>query len=218
VTDSAFLDTTRASYDRIAEDYAKRYRAALTEVPFERAMLAAFAELVLGAGGGLVADIGSGPGHVTEYLNRLGLTMFGVDLSPGMLAVARRAYPALRFDAGTMTALDLPDGALAGVVAFYSIIHIPTDRLGQVFAEFHRVLAAGGHVLLAFQRGDEPGHRCEAFGHEIALDFYLRQPELVAELLTQAGFAVRAQLVREPDPPDEKAPRVILLARKPLPG
>jgi SAM-dependent methyltransferase len=216
VTDSAFIDSTRLSYNIIADDYARTYHAELPGMPFERAMLSAFAELVLGAGGGLVADIGSGPGHVTEYLNRLGLNIFGVDLSPGMVAVARRTYPALRFDEGSMTALDLPDSTLAGMVAFYSIIHIPTDGVGQVFAEFHRALAPGAHVLLAFQRGDEARHRSEIFGHEISLDFHLRQPDLVAELLTQAGFTVRAQLVREPDAPGEMVPRVLLLARKPV--
>jgi SAM-dependent methyltransferase len=214
VTEPAFLHSTRVSYDRIAEDYAQKYQAELPGVPFERAMLSVFAQLVLDAGGGMVADVGCGPGHLTEYLNRLGLNVFGVDLSPGMLAVARRAYPALRFDEGSMTGLSLADGALAGIVAFYSTIHIPTEGLGEVFGEFHRVLAPDGLVLLAFQRGDEPGHRSEAFGHEVSLDYYLRQPEAVAGLLAEAGFEVRAQLTREPTPPDEKAPRAFLFARK----
>jgi ubiquinone/menaquinone biosynthesis C-methylase UbiE len=64
-----------------------------------------------------------------------------------MVAPARRSNPGLRFEEGSMTALDLPDGALGGIVAMYSIIHIPRERLPEVFAEFHRVLAPGGHRL-----------------------------------------------------------------------
>lgn len=212
MSDASFLRETQIAYDVMADDYGQKYQAELARVPFERAMLAVFAELV---GDGPVADIGCGPGHVTAHLNSLGLNAFGVDLSPGMLAFARGAYPALRFDEGSMTDLDLESGSLAGIVACYSTIHIPTDRLSGVFAEFFRVLRPDGLVLLAFQRGDGPGHRSEAFGRAISLDYYLREPEVVAPLLTQAGFELRAQLSREATPPEENAPRAILLARKP---
>ena len=86
-------------------------------------MLADFADRVDGP----VADVGCGTGRLTAYLDGLGIDVVGIDLSPGMIAVARRAYPALRFEVGSMTALDLPDGGVAGVLAWYSIIHTPPD-------------------------------------------------------------------------------------------
>jgi SAM-dependent methyltransferase len=155
---------------------------------------------------------------VTAHLNGLGLSVFGVDLSPRMVAVARQAHPGLRFDVCSMLALDLPDGVLGGVLAWYSIIHIPQERLPEVFAEFRRVLAPGGHVLLAFQAGDEPLHLTQALGHAISLDFHRRQPDRVAGLLGQAGLVVRARLLREPDDDGDFAERTqqtFLLARKP---
>jgi len=216
VTESEFLQATRLAYDTIADDYGAKFGVTLTGIPFEHAMLAVFAELVREGGGGPVVDVGCGPGYWTAHLNSLGLNAFGVDLSPAMVAFARRTYPALRFDEGSMTALDLADGSVAGVTAFYSTIHIPTWSLGGVFAGFWRVLRPGGHVLLAFQRGDEHRHRTESFGRKISLDYYLREPEVVASLLTAAGFEPVAQLTREPTPPDEKVPRAFLLMRKPL--
>lgn len=217
VTEPDFLCTTRASYDAVAADYAERFRDELTARPLDRAMLAGFAELVQAAGAGPVADIGCGTGRVTAHLNGLGLPVFGVDLSPQMVAVARRAHPGLRFEVGSMLALDLPDGTLGGILAWYSIIHIPQERLPEVFAEFHRVLAPGGHVQLAFQVGDEPLRLTEALGHTISLDFHRRQPDRVAGLLSQAGLVMRAQLLREPDDGDfaERTPQAFLLARKP---
>ncbi len=114
-----------------------------------------------------------------------------------------------------MTALDLPDGALGGIVALYSIIHIPPERLPGVFAEFGRVLAPGGHLLLAFQVGDERRHLAEWFGHAVSLDGYRWPPDRVAEMLSQAGLVVRAQLLREPDEAVETTRRAYLLARRP---
>jgi ubiquinone/menaquinone biosynthesis C-methylase UbiE len=114
------------------------------EDPVDRAVLGAFADQVRAIGGGQVADIGCGPGKMTAYLDRVGLHGSGIDLSPEMLAVARRNDPGLRFSEGSMLALDLPDAGLAGVVAWYSVIHLPPARLPSAFSEFYRVLTPGG--------------------------------------------------------------------------
>jgi ubiquinone/menaquinone biosynthesis C-methylase UbiE len=214
VTEPAFLTATRASYDTIAADFAEQFRGELATKPLDRGFLSGFAELVKSAGGGRVADVGCGTGQVTAYLSDLCIDVFGIDLSPGMLAEARRTYPGLTFVEGTMTDLDVPDSGLAGLSAYYSTIHIPQDRLAEVFDEFHRVLAPGGHAMLAFQVGDGTRHFAEAFGHEIELDFHRRRAEDVAELLDRARLPVIARLLREADE-TESTPRAYLLARKP---
>lgn len=215
MSEPSFLHDTRAAYDSVAAAYAERFQGELAGKPLDRALFAAFAELVRAAGAGPVADVGCGPGHVAAYLHGLGLAAFGVDLSPEMVAVARRSYPGLRFDVGSMLALDLPDDHLGGAVAMYSIIHIPPDHLPEVFAEFRRVLVPGGHLLLAFQAGDERRHVTEAFGRPVSVDAYRLPPGHVAALLGEAGLDLRAQLLREPYEGQETDQRAYLLARKP---
>ncbi|MFP3992400.1 class I SAM-dependent methyltransferase [Streptomyces sp. E11-3] len=213
MTEPTFLRATRTSYDRVAADYAERARTELGNKPLARAMLTAFAEYVRDAGGGPVAEVGCGPGYVTAHLRELGLDAFGVDLSPEMVALARRDHPGVRFDEGVMGDLDAADGSLAGLVAWYSVIHVPPEQLPEVFDEFHRVLAPGGSLLLAFQVGDEVLHLEEAFGREISLDFHRLLPDRVTGQLERAGFAMRARLVREPDATDPtKIPQAHLLA------
>ncbi|MER6568716.1 methyltransferase domain-containing protein [Streptomyces sp. NPDC001093] len=208
-----FLTATRTFYDTVAEDYADHFRNPLADRPLERALLAAFAELVGPAGP--VADLGCGPGAVTAHLASLGLTVFGLDLSESMLAIARREYPALRFEQGSMLELPCADGALAGAVSWYSSIHTPVDELPALFAEFHRVLAPGGRLLLAFQAGDEALRLAEPWGHPVTLDFERRRPEFMTELLTDGGFALHASTVRGQDAAlAESAPQAFLLAQK----
>jgi SAM-dependent methyltransferase len=219
VTEPGFLSATRASYDAMADLYADRVRGELAARPVERALLGAFAELVLVGGGGPVADVGCGTGRVTAYLHDLGLDISGIDLSPGMLAVARKEHPELRFTEGSMLALDLPDESRDGLLAWYSIIHVPRELLPGVFAEFRRVLAPGGHLLLGFQAGTDTSHRAEVSGRPIDLDFRRQDPDRIAELLTGAGLAVVARLTRERDPGDEfpeLTAQGFVLARRPL--
>ncbi|MGV9643153.1 class I SAM-dependent methyltransferase [Streptomyces sp. NPDC004822] len=212
-----FLEATRASYDTIATAYTERFPNRPSDGhPLDRALIGAFAGLAGAHAPAPVADLGSGPGSVTAHLHGLGLTVFGVDLSPGMVALARRTHPALRFHVGSMTALDLPDGTLGGIVALYSTIHLPDERLSEACAEMARVLRPGAPVLLAFQSGDAEArmHLAERFGRDVDLTYHWRTPEAVAARLTEAGLRVTARTVREPVG-EERRPRAFLLAERP---
>ncbi|WP_427921904.1 class I SAM-dependent methyltransferase [Streptomyces sp. cg40] len=217
-TEAGFVTTTRIFYDAVAEDYAEMFAGERTG-PRDGAVLADFAELIgrgegVG-GGGQVADLGCGPGRTTAYLAALGLDVFGLDLSGSMLTIARRENPDLRFRQGSMLDLDIPDGTLAGAVSWYSSIHTPAHQLPSLFSEFHRVLTPGGHLLIAFQAGDQPLTLDRPFGHPVRLDFERRRPETMAELLEAAGFTLRSRTVREADPElGESSPQAFLTATR----
>jgi hypothetical protein len=101
---------------------------------------------------------------------------------------------------------------LGGIVALYSIIHTPPERLPALLAEFARVLCPTGSLLLAFQVGNEPLRVEDPGGSPVSLDFNRWLPDHVAELLNDVGLLVQAQLLREPFE-TETAPQAFLLAR-----
>lgn len=204
---------TRAAYDAVAVSYEQLLRGLMAEKPYDRGVLSIFAERVRGTGNLTVLDAGCGPGRVAGYLDSCGVSVSGIDLSPGMVEVARSSYPSINFAVGTLEALDAAPGELGGILAWYSLIHTPPRRRRAVFDGFAQALIPGGFLLLAFQVGDTQRHIEHAYGHSINLDAFLLDPQRIEILLEAAGFAIEARLVREPDK-DEQTPQAYLLARK----
>jgi SAM-dependent methyltransferase len=208
------VSRTRESYDELAATYTERIFTELAGKPLDRHLLNRLAEDVRGRG--LVADLGCGPGHVARYLHDQGVRMLGIDLSPRMIDSARQRSPDIEFRVGDMRTLDLPDGALAGIVAFYSLIHIGEPEMGATLRELRRVLAPGGLLLVAFHIGEETVHRDELWGHPVSLDFRFLMPSPIVARLIEAGFVVLERVEREPYPEVEHpSRRCYLLARSP---
>ncbi len=189
------LRATADAYDTVAVLYADLVRDSLDDLPLDRAFLAAFAELARATAIGPVAELGCGPGYMTAHLRDLGLDVFGVDVSPVMIDLARAAYPALRFEVGSMDVLDLAEGTLGGVVSWYSVIHTPPQEMPSYFAEFRRVVALGGTFLLAFFESE--GGPVTAFDHKVTTAY--RWPiDGLAGLAGEAGFVEVGRMLREP--------------------
>jgi SAM-dependent methyltransferase len=207
------INSIRESYDRVAEEYARRIADELRHKPLDRELLNRFAKQT--AGQGEVCDMGCGPGHVARYLRDAGASVFGLDLSPGMLEQARKLNPDIPFREGNMMSLDIPDGTLAGVAAFYAIVNIPRKSLPVVFQEIRRVLQPDGLLLLAFHTGDEVLHEDELWGQKISMDFLLFPPSEIKLDLEAAGFAIEEIVEREPYPDVEyPSRRAYIFARK----
>jgi SAM-dependent methyltransferase len=206
-----WLQETRDSYDTVAASYAALLADELAGATWDRASLGAFAE-PLGPGA-RVLEVGCGPGRVTAHLAGLGLAATGIDLSPGMVAEARRRHPGLPFAVANLLELPVEDGALDGVVAWYSLIHLPPDRLPAAVAELARVLRPGGRLLTAFQVGDQQLRLDSGYGHEIAMDVWRLDPDRLGTLLESAGLEVTTRVVCARRPP-AKTPQAHLHAEK----
>jgi SAM-dependent methyltransferase len=204
-------DEIIASYDTLASEYAVSFCDELEGKPFDRSLLQRFANTIPGDP---LCDLGCGPGHVAAYLGSVGVDVIGVDLSPGMIAEAKRRYPSIDFQVGDMLDLKMGTGSLGGIVAFYSIIHLRREILQEAFREMHRVLRPGRFVLTSFHQGQGDLHEDEVLNMPVSFDCTLFEPNEVAHAMEEAGFYVAETTIRRPYEIEYPTQRVYILADK----
>lgn len=207
--------TVRHAYDTVAEDYAARLPDTRAEAPLDLAMVDAFASAVAAGGSARVLDAGSGTGRMSRYLADRGCLVSGVDLSPGMVAMARRNHPDLLFTVGSLADLPYADDRFAGVMLWYSIIHTPPAGQARLFTEAARVLRPGGHLLVGFQSGEgirDVSAAYRRFGHEVELERHCYTADQVVSQLEAVGLREVSRLVRRAQG-TERDDQAILLAQ-----
>ncbi|MCU1375467.1 MAG: hypothetical protein JWO68_2753 [Actinomycetia bacterium] len=183
--DVSLAARTAAAYDRMASSYATNN----VQPPADVARLR---EVVVGrvGAGGLVLDVGCGPGRDVAWFVGAGLVAIGLDRSTVMLRLAEPATVA-RADFG---ALPFPDAAFAAVWSAASLLHAPSDDLAGVLAEWRRVLPVGGTLAVVTTVGGDEGleivpHADRATGAYGRWFAHHDEARLLAALAA-AGFAV----------------------------
>ena len=211
--DQDFADLRR-SYDEVSDEYADRIFTELENKPLDRELLDRFAARMRGRG--VVCDMGCGPGQVARHLYDRSVTVVGVDLSLGMIQVARRLNPEIEFFRDNLMSLDVDDEAWAGITAFYSIIHIPRPMVVRALKEMRRVLQPDGLLLIAFHKGDGVVHKDEWWGKKVNVDAFFFKRSEMEDYLKSAGFEIEEVLERSPyEGVEYESHRVYILARKP---
>ena len=203
----------RDSYDAMAKIYAELFLDHLDRDTNARDWLATFASLAI-AQHGVVADLGCGPGQIVDHLSKLGLTAVGYDLSPGQIAEARNAFPEAEFHLGDLTALDIADSSLGGIVSRHSLIHMLPSLLSEVFKEWMRVLEPGAPVFVSFFGSVNPEAHGTPFDHKVVTAYELF-PATVSQQMQAAGFG-DVQINVLPPPKDGRPfDQATILAQKP---
>lgn len=151
---------------------------------------------------GPVLDLGCGPGHWTAHLHALGVDVTGVDVVPEFIAHARATHRGPTFLLGSMTEVDVPEHSVAGILAWYSTIHLTPPELDGVLAGFRRLLAPSGVLVVGFFDSDDG---VAAFDHKVVTAY--RWPVGVfARHLAEAGFTELQRLQRQvSDRPDRRS-------------
>jgi SAM-dependent methyltransferase len=177
------LGTVTAAYGAAASLYIERFASADRADAEDRERIRDWAAEVRGP----VLDAGCGPGHWSAFLHELGAEVEGVDATPEFVAHATRTWPGVDFRLGDLRRLDLPEGGLGGVLAWYSVIHAEPEEVPDVLAGLARALRPGGSLLLGFFSGS----RLQPFDHRVVTAWAWPVDRLVATV-EAAGLTVRS--------------------------
>lgn len=184
-------------YNDVADDYAAHRSDELSKKHFDRLLLKEFASV--NKDKGLCADFGCGPGQTTKFLYDHGMKdIIGIDISSGMIDVAKRLLPKIKFETGDMLNISYESNYFGTVLAFYAIVHFTYDQIKTAFSEVNRVLKKGGQFLFSFHAGDKIVHFDKANDIDVDIDLYFFQTDKIIELLQEAGFRIIDAIERQP--------------------
>jgi ubiquinone/menaquinone biosynthesis C-methylase UbiE len=187
------------TYDATAESYAATRIDELSKKRLDRLLLKEFARLNKDLG--TCADFGCGPGQTTTFLYDSGVKdIIGIDISSGMVNVARRMFPHIKFETGDLLAIPYQADYFASAVAFYAIVHFDYDQIAKAFNEVNRVLNKEAHFLFSFHVGEETVHFDNANGIDVDIDLNFLQTNRVLELLADNKFKIIDAIERFPYP------------------
>lgn len=180
------LDDTIDWYNSHAEQYAE----ASAEY-YDMSHISNFKNRL--SNGASVLDAGCGSGRDANILNEQGLNVTGLDLSNGLLKVARRKYPKVNFVEGNLLSLQFDDESFEGVWSNASLLHLETIHdVKQAIAEFARVLKHSGtlHVVVKSQTGDS---KTAVVSDKLSGDdrfFQYFELDEITSFLENAGFSI----------------------------
>jgi 2-polyprenyl-3-methyl-5-hydroxy-6-metoxy-1,4-benzoquinol methylase len=183
-------EQVRQSYASIADLYIEQFGTSQRVHPDDLAFIARH----LAAQHGAVLDLGCGPGHITGYLHALGVDATGIDMVPEFIHHARAAHPDGRYELGSIEHLDAAGHSVAGILAWYSLIHLSPQDVHGVLTEFRRAMVPAGMLVLGLFDGDEVA----AFDHKVVTAYRWPADE-ISKQLARAGFAEVERLQRAAD-------------------
>lgn len=168
-----------AAYSKRAAEYSHLFGTIEAAHPSDRCLVETWASSL----NGRVVDAGCGPGHWTHHVASLGVDIRGIDFVPEFIKRAQQTYPERTFGIESIEALNEPDGALGGVLSWFSTIHHDAASIALPMNEFARALRPGGTLLVGFFVGQVT----EPFDHAVT-PAWRWSPEALCAVLQSAGL------------------------------
>lgn len=136
------------AYDNISEAYIDAY-AENDEVDY-----CYLEKLIDVVNGKCLLDMGCGTGGCAAYLSKKGFDVTGIDASDGMLKVAKKYFPDIKFYKEDILETSFQDNSFDGIVLAYVINHFDNGGLNLLKREIDRVLKSRGAVFVSAHVGD----------------------------------------------------------------
>lgn len=198
-------DGVIADYDDIAKEYAEEFFYDTSDDPYTQ-------EFLDSLDGDKVLDAGCGNGEDVKFMLERGFEPIGIDLSKGMLQVAKERVPNGNFQVMDMANIEFPDNSFDGILSNCSLFHIPAEELPSVLKHFGRVLKPNGKLMLVLQEGNSEEMVEEPYRPGVFIYMRYFSLEEIQALLAQYDFDI-TNVAREESPSDGELGNAKLIIR-----
>lgn len=170
-------------YDDIAREYAEEFFNDTSDNQYIDYFLQSLE-------GTKILDVGCGNGKDCKYILQQGFDINGIDLSVGMLEIAKERVPEGKFEVMDIANITYPDNSYEGIISNCSLFHVPSEELPKTLESFARILKPNGKLLLILQEGlgetmvEEPYRK----GVHIYMNYF--SLEQIQNLLREYGFEI----------------------------
>ncbi len=155
IAEARQTQVVQAHFDAISRDWAARYecpprRMSDSDLQLRRETARRWLQECLAAAPQPqnVLDVGCGPGQTLDGFSRRQLHVHGIDVSPGMIAVASRRHPEDEYHVGDAATLPFAKASMDVVLCLGVLEYVPDP--GTVLEAVHGVLRPGGRLIVSF--------------------------------------------------------------------
>ncbi|MGD2033684.1 MAG: class I SAM-dependent methyltransferase [Bacteroidales bacterium] len=198
-------------YDHAYHDYYDKFQDELDKKPYDKDFLTRFISLL--DKNDKILDIGCcSTAQQARFFRDNGFHVTSIDLSEKCIATARQHFPGIDFIQMDMLNMNFDNDSFHAINAFYSIIHIPDEKLNGLFSGFNRILKLNGKIAITVHAGDFYGYYNE---NETPVFFRTFDQNDLKHYLDKYGFNILEIEQRQPIYDFEfQSERIYLIAGK----
>ena len=182
-------NSVKKDYDLIADQYYEEFGTVLEDLDLINKFESYLEK------DSLIIDLGGGSGKLTNYFNEKGYKAICYDFSENMKKYAEKTYPNIQFILDDIVNIKnhFNEKAIDGIIAMYSLFHIPKENINQLFKDINNVLKNNGLFCFSLQLGsgedfvDEP--YLKENGKNVLYMNYLTKNEIY-DLLDESNFDI----------------------------
>lgn len=213
ITDNKIAETIQ-TYDLSAQKYQDKFmQMDLYDDTYDR-----FCDLVKGYAPSIL-EIGTGPGNVTKYLlsRRPDFKVFGIDLAPQMIVLARQNNPQAEFDVMDCREIHKIGRKFKGIMCAFCLPYLSKEDGAKLISNISQLLEPEGVLYISTMEDDytKSGYETTSFSGTNRVFVYYHQENFINGCLEESGFKiVDLQKKRYPEQDGSFLTDMIFIAQK----
>lgn len=166
-----------------------------------------------------IFEIATGPGNVIKYIcsKRPDFKVFGIDLSPNMIELAKQNNPHAEFAVMDCRDINKLNRKFDGILCAFCLPYLSKEESRKLISDAAQLLNPNGLLYISTMEGDygKSGFETTSFSGDNRVFVYYHQADFISANLTGLGFEILdLQRKKYPEPDGSFLTDMIFIARK----